>query len=429
MTTARGPGSVEGVTDPSLSVRPVDVEGAELGSWLQAVRSVFLQEPLDDLDAAMANRRPILRRQRVTATVDARDRIVATFRSWDWTLTVPGGEVTADAISSVTVLPTHHRRGALTAMMTADLRSAVERGVPVAVLIASEAPIYGRFGFGPSTRSGTWRIQVPAARLRPDVPRYTDLELVSDAELRPVAPDVYARARRNGAMDRWDDAFWDTELGVVRSAVRPYQPHRAVVVRDDAGTVQGFARYRVRDDWTDRLPNATVSVQDLQAVDGPAYVALWDHLLGLDLVSTVEAWNRPVDEPLPWLLTDPRRAVLVAANDFIWSRLLDVPAALSARTYPGRSGGLAFEVVDARGWASGTYRLDVASDGTGVCAATDEVPELSVDVTALSAAWLGDGDLYAAVLGGRVTEHAHGAADRLTALLTTPRAPWTCDWF
>lgn len=412
-----------------LRVRPVDIESDELGAWLAVLRTVFLQEPLDDVSAAAAHRRTVFRRQRVSATVDARDRIVATFRSWDTTLSVPGGSVTADAISSVTVLPTHHRRGALTAMMTADLQGAVERGVPVAVLIASEATIYGRFGFGPSTRTAWWRVQVPAAALRPEVERHRDVELVTDAELRAVAPDVYARSRPCGALDRWDDAFWDVELGLQAAPGRPYTPHRAVVVRDGDGVVQGYARYRTKDDWANRLPNATVTVQDLHAADSQAYAALWDHLLGLDLVATVEAWGRPVDEPLPWLLTDPRRAAQVEVNDFVWSRLLDVPAALSARRYPGRAGSVAFEVLDAQGWAAGTYRLDVGTDGVGTCVAADVAPEVSVDVAALSAAWLGDGHLPAAVLAGQVSEHAPGAVDRFAMMLRTPRAPWSCDWF
>src|SRR5687768_12639657 len=76
------------------------------------------------------------------------DRVVATFRSYGMELTVPGGFVRADAVTNVTVAPTHRRRGLLSTMMRDDLRAAAARGEPLAALVASEWPIYGRYGFG-----------------------------------------------------------------------------------------------------------------------------------------------------------------------------------------------------------------------------------------------------------------------------------------
>ena len=48
------------------------------------------------------------------------------------------------------VLPTHRRRGVTRELLDAQIAGAREQGIAVAALTASEATIYGRFGFGQS---------------------------------------------------------------------------------------------------------------------------------------------------------------------------------------------------------------------------------------------------------------------------------------
>src|SRR5256885_9514225 len=91
-------------------------------------------------------------------------QVVATYRSFGTALTIPGGEVAADAITNITVSPTHRRRGLLSTLMTADLAASAERGEAVAILIASEYPIYGRYGFGPAADIADYKIDAHAAR-------------------------------------------------------------------------------------------------------------------------------------------------------------------------------------------------------------------------------------------------------------------------
>ena len=54
----------------------------------------------------------------------------------------------AAGVTWVGVLPSHRRRGILTELMRRQLDDVHERGEPLAILWASEAPIYGRFGYG-----------------------------------------------------------------------------------------------------------------------------------------------------------------------------------------------------------------------------------------------------------------------------------------
>lgn len=415
-------------TTGAVRVRPIDPDDADFPRWLDVTSLQFRHSATahPDLLAFVRADRDGVRR---TAAVDDADRIVGTYRSWDTGLTVPGGAtVRVDAISSVTVDPTYRRRGALTAMIMADLADAAERGMPAAILIASQAPIYGRFGFAPATQTASWEVDRATARLSPGPRPSGSIEVLAEAGLRSLAPEVYARCRRPGAIDR-SERYWDLRLGLVTWPGETHTTQVGVLYRDAQGTPQGFALWHAKEDWENRINKTVATVDDLEAATDEAYLALWSHLLDLDLVATLRSAERAVDEPLPWLLEDGRHARLTSRVDFQWSRLLDPAAALSARTYAVTSVAVAFEVGDPQGWAAGTYLLEVDDTGVGRCTRTSRRPQVGLDVTALSSAWLGGGDLRACRVAGTAVEHEPGALDRLTVMLRTARAPWTATWF
>ena len=412
---------------PQPVVRRVDVhDDAELDACLSLTALVFTQ-PRAHTPARRDHVRPRLADRRLTAAWDG-PAAAATYCSWDWSLTVPGGSVTADAVSAVTVRPDHRRRGLLTSMIVPDLADARGRGVPVAVLVASEATIYRRFGFGIATRSCTWTVDLRAARLDAAVPRAGTVEVTTLPALRDLAPGVFERARRPGATDR-NARWWDEECRVVVEPGRLLGPAAAAVHRDPAGRPQGYVMWDWAPDSRDGHADTIATVRDLHAATPEAYAALWGLLLDLDLVARVEAIGRPVDEMLPHLLKDPRAARCHGHRDLLWTRLLDPVTALAARTYasPGRA---VVEVLDAHGWAAGVVGIEVADDGTAeVVASPAEPADLTLGVDVLSSVWLGGGDLTAAAAAGRVAEHRAGAVQHLARLLRTDREPWTGDWF
>ncbi len=150
----------------SLDVRAITP--SETADWMRAVGTGFLTASAGAPDEELvADRFADADLSRTQGAFDA-GRCVGTFRSFAQELTVVGGAtVAADAISGVTVTPTHRRRGLLSRMMATDLAAAKERGEPVASLIAAEYPIYGRFGFGPAAWSAEWEVSVNRAGLDP----------------------------------------------------------------------------------------------------------------------------------------------------------------------------------------------------------------------------------------------------------------------
>src|SRR5690242_122802 len=93
--------------------------------------------------------------ERMHAAFDG-ERLVGGAGAFSFQMSVPGGDsVPAGGVTVVGVLPTHRRRGVLTSMMRAQLEDCRARGDVAAFLWASEATIYGRFGYGLASRMGS----------------------------------------------------------------------------------------------------------------------------------------------------------------------------------------------------------------------------------------------------------------------------------
>jgi predicted acetyltransferase len=396
----------------------------DAAEFLTAMGMTFLLDPLPDGGAARAAHWLQLAQpdpERTRAAYDA-GRIVGTHRTMSTELTLPGGAtVGSDSVAAVTVAPTHRRQGLLTRMMTEGLRGAAARGEPVSALYASEWPIYGRFGFGPATQAATW--EVSRLRAAPQ-PAPTGMELVTNAEAVELGRPVYdaARRRRAGGMSR--PAYrWTTDFGLDRGeGAPPGFTGYAAVHRDAAGTVDGYLLWHPEDKWSNWRSDSVLHVDELVAANDEAYRQLWRFTFAVDLIVTVRAADRRVDEPLPHLPGIGRAAVQAERSDALWVRVLDVPVVLGARSY-GTSGRVVLEVTDPAGFAGGTYALEAGPDGAA-CKPTGESAELTLPVGALGSAALGGYRLRALAEAGLLDEHRPGAVEAADRLLGTDLVPF-----
>ncbi len=358
-------------------------------------------------------------------------RVVATSGIYSRELSVPGAVVPCAGVTWVTVAPTHRRRGVLTAIMRRQLSEIHEQGrEPVAALWASEAPIYGRFGYAPATVRAPLSGPVARLRLRPDVDLGTGrVTLVDEAEYRPAAVAVHEAVRRlvPGNLER-DERWWDRELADLPEHRHGATARRYLLHTETDGTVTGYAAYRMTDRWTDTgHPDGTLTVEEVRATSTPAYASLWQVLLSIELVSTVRLHRASPDDPIRHLVTDAR-ALTGPVRDGLWVRLVDVDRALAARRYPAPV-DLVIEVRDEFcPWNDGRWRLAGHPAG-GYCGRTDLDPDLVMGVEELGAAYLGGTSLATLQAAGRVTEISPGAVTQAATAFGWPVAPWCPDEF
>ncbi len=397
----------------------------DIPALVQADWAAFGNRPSDvHVEEAAA----FLEIDRAFVAVDG-DRVVGTAAALSLEVTVPGpATVAAAGVTYVGVLPTHRRQGILTALMARVLDDACERREPLAALLASEATIYRRFGYGVAVSSSTVEIERARATFRRPVDVAGRVRMLDPAEIADALPPLHDRYRRRqpGEVSR-SQAWWDRRLADHESERRGASA-RFAVLWEEAGP-SGYVTYRVDPRWDQGLPANTLILEELIALTPEARAGLWQYCFGIDLVGVVKAGNVPLDEPLPWMLTDGRRLRVTGTKDFLWLRILDVEAALTCRGYATDS-TVVFEVADAsaRG-AAGRYRLTGGGTGDVACNRTDRPADLALDVAELGAAYLGGVRFTTLARAGLVCELAPGALTRADALFASTPAPYCCTGF
>lgn len=393
----------------------------ELRAAIELFRQSLLEPPLTDesWDRAVDTFDPD-RSFAVTepGPVGAADHIIATTRSFPTRTAVPGGAVLGlAAVTAVGVRADRTRRGLMSALMRAVLDDAAARGEPLAGLHASDTRLYGRFGYGVATRSRS--VTVRGTRGWRPTPAVGEVRLLDRDAILSVLPDLHGRLalRRAGGIER-EAGWWEYSVG---RALREREGILAAVHSGPAGD-EGYALARIREGGELRL-------DDLVAADTAAAAGLWRFLVGVDLVKKVTADLRPVDEPLELLLTDPREVTVSAVEDELWLRLVDVPAALAARTF-GRLDPILLAVHDP--WLpanAGVYRIAHGTAERVEPLGGPVAPELECDAAALAMAYLGDRRPSELAATGWWTAHDPDALERADAAFATREVPWCGTMF
>jgi predicted acetyltransferase len=398
---------------------------ADLSEFRRAVGAIghyFGGWPPDDEAAKEVSRN--LPFERMHAAFDG-DRIVGGAGAFPFELTVPGGTVRCGGVTVVGVLPTHRRRGILTAMMRAQLEDIRERGEPIAALWASEEVIYRRYGYGLASLSGEMSLPSGYAGLREPPDDRATVRIVPLEESKAVFAAIYDRVRlRTPGMFSRTDAWWETRnLPDPPDRRRGGGEKNAFVLELD-GEPAGYALYRIHTKFEGGAAAGHVDVIEAIA-DGPvATRELWRVLLDMDWKATLKAYLLPIDHPLVHQLTYPRRMQL-RLGDGLWVRLVDVGAALSARTYADAD-PVVVELEDAF-LPENTGRWRIAADGTE---RTEDDADLALGVGELGSVYLGGFEFGELARAGVVRELKEGGAARADALFRTDAPkPWCPEIF
>ena len=408
-------------------IRPVAED--ELAGFLAVDQHASHGTPLSE--RARANLLVRLEFGRTLAAFDG-DTIVGSAGVFSFQMRVPGAMAAVAGVSLVAVLPSHRRQGILSALMGRQLTDVSGRGEAVAVLFGSESGIYGRYGYGRASWQAAYRLQrgegtlAPGARADPGL----RLRIAEPRSVRAELAQVYdlALAERPGLYAR-TEPWWDRLLTDLHSDGGSSRQIRCVLAEDDSGP-RGYAVFTSAERWDEDagLPEGALEVSEAITTDPAATAALWDNLLSRDLVSEFHARMRPVDDPLLYLLADPRR-VRSVVSDGLWVRLVDVASALAQRHYACPV-DVVIEVADelcpqnAGRWRLAAEAGAAAAGFRATCERTTAPADVVLPVWALGAAYLGGTRLRAMAKAGLITEATPGSLAALSTAMSWEPAPW-----
>jgi predicted acetyltransferase len=398
--------------------------------WRKAVRQGFGIHVHPDDIARLRNDRAEL--DRLIAAVDTgSERIVGTGGADSYSLTVPGGAVVPMAgVAYMTTSVTHRRQGGFSGMMNHIHDEARERGDIVSGLWASQAHLYGRFDYGLGVNSYDWEIDPSFGSLSHSPISDGDksdahVYFVDADEAAAMQPGIYERMRLQtaGSVDRnsgrWRYQLFDEER------VRDGASALFFAICEEDGEQTAYVAYRMR-----RKGDTDMGVMEILeqvSVTDTAHATMWRFLLNFDLVGKITATNRPADDPLWWMLADPRR-LNRTSHDALWVRLLDIPKALEARTY-NADGQLKMGLIsESQPALAGTYVLDI-DDSQASVKKTNDKPDVIMTPADLSAIYMGGATPGALVEAGRIDTVTTGSLAKLHGMFSTDSAPWCAHYF
>jgi len=342
-------------------------------------------------------------------------------------VTVPGlSPAPLGGVTSTGVIATHRRRGLLRAMMQAMIDEALERREPLAGLSASEGSIYGRFGFSPATMRTRWELDRTDAAFMDFDPPAGSLELVDASTAREVWPQVHEQARRARVGEITPPpGHW---AGLSDEASGTAGPMRYLVHRTPQGHIDGIANYRLP--WSPHIEDTgTLVVEAFQALSPDAYRAMWKLLADFDLTRKIVAPSRPADEPLRWMLRNPRAMRITRQSDNLWLRILDLPRALATRSYESTVDLTIAITADAMcPHNTGAWRLCTSPDGT-TCSRVDAAADLTMDVQSLASLYLGGMSASVLASAGRIRPLRENAVAELARAFRTDPEPFNSFGF
>src|SRR3954452_5104812 len=202
----------------------------------------------------------VLPHERMHAAFDD-SAIVGGAGAFPFEMSVPGGVLGCGGVTVVGVYPTHRRRGALRAMMDAQLRDIHDRGEPIAALWASEETIYGRFGYGIAAWAGDLHVPHEWDAFAEPLELGGTTRFVTPKEALELFPPIYDAVRqgRPGMTSRSETWWQNRQLRMPEDEASA--PRRFVVLELD-GEPAAYAIYRTHFSFGDGSATSRLVVKE-----------------------------------------------------------------------------------------------------------------------------------------------------------------------
>ena len=352
------------------------------------------------------------------------DRLLSQMHLIDLDMYIQGVPLAMGGVASVSTWPEARRKGLVADMLVRALELMKERGQTISALAPFSFGFYRKYGWEMYAERKSYVIPTAKLPRRQDVPgsvrRVQALEHLDELDAMYTA---YA-ARYNGTLKRTTD-WW-------KNVTLSHKNEHSAIYYTDAGEPGGYLRYRIQD--------REMTIVEWVYVNEQAFRGLWSFVGQHDSMLERVKLIAPPDDPLPYLLDDPR--VTHEVVPYFMARIVDVAPfiglyAFSPNAARPEKTELLLEVQDTYApWNEGIWRLSVGRDGLGELVRLADERE-SADSGGTAKLTCGINDLTAMLLGHiqPAALHAHGriggdsaAAEELSSLIPR-RSTYLMDFF
>ncbi|MGI8550817.1 MAG: GNAT family N-acetyltransferase [Dehalococcoidia bacterium] len=334
-----------------------------------------------------------------------------------------GHTIDVGGVTAVSTLPTHRRRGYLRKLMTKALSDMRDRGQSVAILWASMAAIYQRYGYGLGFRGQRYRFDPRGLSYVEPIATPGRIRFLPIEQAAETLGEVYTRfAGPRTLMLQREPDWWQWQFRWPQDAVQ------LLAVYEEAGRIQGYVSYYLSQTEIDGPgPRQTVHVSQFVWTTPAAHRALIQYVAGYDLARQVEIRRVPVDDPLVFQVQEPRLYGTLL-SDGLWVRLVDVEQALSQRGYDD-DGRIRLGIEDELcPWNNGVWEVQ-ANAGTGTVRRQNAEPEIRLSPRALAVLSSGCANATSLAAAGLITADDTAALPRADRLFAVSAAPLCLDGF
>ena len=258
------------------------------------------------------------------------DRIVATAAGYRFRQWFGGRDLPMSGIHAVATLPEHRGTGLESATVLQVLREGRDDGASVSALYPAVLRPYRSLGYELGGTYSEHRLALDAipSDLGFGLPAVEVLDLDRDLEGMKACFRDWGR-HGNGSLEPTDDDWWK------RRILRPFGDaiSRAVVVRGEDGSVEGFAAFRYAEAEGGHLEiDFGLECLAFAATTDRATRSLLAYFRSFRGVGLWVQWCGPPEDPIAMLVPEQK---VTTPFRFRWMfRLLDVPGALAGRGYP-----------------------------------------------------------------------------------------------
>ncbi len=356
------------------------------------------------------------------------DEVLGACAAYEFDLSLPGGcAVSVAALTGVGGDSTKRGRGALRSMMTEHLDRARARGHAASILNASEAGIYGQFGYGHATTVVGYEVDPDHAQFRQSPNDSGSLELVHDLEAGiPLLQAAYDAAAQTVPGTGSRDAQWWKRVVGKKQVWRGGGKQLGVLHRDVDGEPDGYLLYEMKEKgaWVN---NDVVIIRELSGASVATELALFEFATKIPLQRNIRWPEGPVDFPARHHMLDPRQLHVVDQHDLVWLRPLNIVELLASRTYA--ADGVFVIAIDDDLFEDqrGPWRVEIV-EGIANVTATDEVAAVTFTPTQIGMLLLGDHRLQELVHAGIVTGD-RAVLRSLDQAMLTERRPYNLSKF